>query len=165
METDLSTLEYPLVYADFRKNQTEPSGGYVEMHITHPSQEAVKNIETAICLAKLGFKVRLLPVTTTPNVKNPDAYLIDEDIIIEFKHNTTPTASAIENEVRDAKKQADYVLLHIRSDLTKGALIRGLRSCIHRAPNVQQVWILFGEELYCFSPEEVRNETIKHKIQ
>lgn len=135
------------------------------MHITHPSQEATKNIETAICLAKLGFRVRLLPITTTPNVRNPDAYLLNEDIIIEFKHNSTPTASAVANELRDGKKQANYVLLHIKSDLTKGALIRGLRSCIHRAQNIREVWIIYKGELYCFTPEEVRNDTIEHKIQ
>lgn len=135
------------------------------MHISHPSQEATKNIETAICLAKLGFKVRLLPIKTTPDVKNPDAYLIDEGIIIEFKYNSTPTASAVANELRDGKKQANYVLLHIGSDLTKGALIRGLRSCIHRAQNIREVWIIYRGELHCFTPEEVRNETIEYKIQ
>lgn len=135
------------------------------MHVTHPSQEATKNIETAICLAKLGFKVRLLPITTAPNVKDPDAYLIGEDIIIEFKYNSTPTASAVANELRDGKKQADYVLLHIGSELTKGALIRGLRSCIHRAQNIQEVWVIYRNELYRFTPEEVRNDTIEYKIQ
>lgn len=161
----VSNIEYPLVYPDFRKNQTEPTGGYVEMHVTHSSQEAVRNVETAVCLAKLGFKVRLLPITNVPGVKNPDAYLIDEDIVIEFKHNYSPTASAIENEVRAAKKQANYVLLHIKSDLSKGVLIRGLRSCIHRAMNILEVWIIYREELYCFTPEEIRNETIEYKIQ
>lgn len=139
----MSRIDYPLIYPDFRRNETEPSGGYVEMHITHAFHEAAKNVETAIYLAKLGFKVRLLPITNEPNIKNPDAYLIDEDIVIEFKHNSTPTASAIENELRDAKKQANYVLLHIKSDLTKGALMRGLRSCIHRAVNLLEVWIIF----------------------
>ncbi len=161
----MSRIEYLLIYPDLRKNETESSGGYVEMHVTHSSQEAIKNIETAICLAKLGFKVRLLPITNRPGVKNPDAYLIDEDIVIEFKHNTTPTASAIENELRDAKKQANYVLLHVKSDLTKGGLIRGLRNCIHRAVNVLEVWIIYKGELHCFTPEEVRNETIEYKIQ
>lgn len=68
------------------------------MHVTHASHEASRNVETAIFLAKQGFKVRLLPITNEPGVKNPDAYLIDEDITIEFKHNYVPTAGAIENE-------------------------------------------------------------------
>lgn len=162
---DLSSLFYPLVYPDLRRNETEPSGGYVEMHVSHSSHETARNIETAIVLAKLGFKVRLLPVDNTPHVKNPDAYLIDEDIIIEFKHNSTPTASAIENEVRDAKKQADYILIHVQSVLSKDNLIKGLRRHIHRAINVNQVWLIFEEKLYRFTPTEVRNKVIEHKIQ
>ncbi|GAB2579260.1 hypothetical protein [Spirosoma areae] len=101
---DLPSIECPLIYPDFRKHETEPSGGYVEMHITHASHEAAKNIETAIVLAKQGFKVRLLPIDNTPHTKNPDAYFIEQDIVVEFKHNYTPTASAIEREVRNAKK-------------------------------------------------------------
>lgn len=161
----MTNIEYLIVYPDLRKNETEPTGGYVEMHITHSSQEAVKNVETAIFLAKLGFKVRLLPITNVPGVKNPDAYLIDEDIVIEFKHNTTPTASAIENELRDAKKQANYVLLHIKSQITKESLIKGLRLQIHRAANVKQVWLIFKDTLYHFSPDEVRSKNIEDKMQ
>lgn len=127
MATDASSLEYPLVYPDLRKNETEPSGGYVEMHVTHPSHEAAKNIETAIVLVRKGFKVRLLPIDNTPYTKNSDAYFIEHDIVVEFKHNYKPTASAIEREVRNAKKQADYVLIHIISTITKGELIRGLK--------------------------------------
>jgi hypothetical protein len=84
---------------------------------------------------------------------------------VEFKHNQTPTASAIENEIKIAKRQADHILLHIQSDLTKGALIRGLRLHIHRAPGVKSVWIIFKGELYCFTKEEIRNQTIEDKIQ
>ena len=135
------------------------------MHLTHSSQEAVRNVETAICLAKLGFKVRLLSITNVPGVKNPDAYLIDEDIVIEFKHNTTPTASAIENEVKDAKRQANYILLHIKSSLSKELLIKGLRLHIHRAINVREVWLIFGDNLYRFSPDEIRSRNIEDKIQ
>lgn len=98
-------------------------------------------------------------------MKNPDAYLIEEDIIIEFKHNTTPTASAIENELRDAKRQADYVLIHIKSTVTKELLIKGLRLQIHRAVNVKQVWLIYGNILYRISPDEIRSKNIMDKIQ
>jgi hypothetical protein len=46
--------------------------------------------------------------------------LVKEQISIEFKHNQRPTESAIDNEIRDARRQADYVLLHIRSNIKKG---------------------------------------------
>ena len=161
----MSSIDYPLIYPDLRKDEFEPSGGYVEMHITHASHEAARNIETAIFLAKKGFCVRWMPIDDTPNKKNPDAYLIEEQIVIEFKHNLTPTASAIENEVRDAKRQADYILLHIKSSLSKEVLIKGLRQHIHRAVNVKQVWLIFEDTLYRFSPTEIRNKHIEDKIQ
>jgi hypothetical protein len=139
--------------------------GYVEVHITHHTKETAQNVETAIFLAKLVFKIRLLGIDNTPGVKNPDAYFVDERIIVEFKHNQTPTPSAIENALKDAKRQADHVLLHIQSDLTKGDLIHGLRRHIHRAPNVKSVWIIYQNKLYQFSREEIRNQTIAYKIQ
>lgn len=135
------------------------------MHVSHSSHETARNVETAIVLAKMGFRVRLLPVDNTPHVKNPDAYLIDEGIIIEFKHNYIPTASAIEREVRNAKNQADYILIHVMSNITKGELIRGLKLRIHRAENVIEVWLLLNEKLYRFTPNEIRNQTIEDKIQ
>ena len=159
------TRNYQLVYPDSSVNEIEPSGGYVEAHITHASHETARNIETAIILAKRGFKVRLLPIDNTPHTKNPDAYFIEQDIIVEFKHNYTPTASAIEREVRNAKKQANHILIHVMSGITKGELIRGLKLQIHRAENVIEVWLILEEQLYRFTPTEIRDGTIEHKIQ
>jgi hypothetical protein len=84
-----------------------------------------------------------MPVDDTPKTKNPDAYLIDEQIVVEFKHYATPTASNIENEARDAKRQADYILLHLKRSILKELLIEGLRQHIHRAVDVKQVWLIF----------------------
>ena len=83
----MSSIHYQLIYPDPRKDEEEPLGGCVEIQETHHNHEAVNNIGTGIFLAKRGFKVRLLPIDNTPGIKNPDAYLIDEQIIIEFKHN------------------------------------------------------------------------------
>lgn len=161
----MSNIYYPLIYPDLRKNEIEPSGGYVEMHISHPSHRAARNVETAVVLAKQGFKMRLLPADNTPHTKNPDAYLIDEGIIAELKHNYTPTASAIEREVRNAKKQANHILIHVMSDITKGDLVRGLKQQIHRAENVIDIWLLLEEKLYRFTPTEIRDGTIERKVQ
>ena len=161
----MSRIEYLLIYPDLRKNETEPTDGYVEMHITHASHEAARNIETAIVLAKQGFKVRLLPIDNTPYTKNPDAYFIEQDIVVEFKHNYTPTASAIEREVRNAKKQADHILIHVMSSISKDELIQGLRQHLHRAANIITVWLIFGSHTYQFSPEEIRNKHIEDKMQ
>lgn len=161
----MSRIDYPLIYPDLRKDETEPSGGYVEMHITHASHEAARNIETAIILARQGLRVRLLPIDNTPHIKNPDAYFIDQEIVVEFKHNYTPTASAIEREVRNAKKQANHILIHVMSGITKEELIQGLRQHLHRAENIITVWLIFNDIIYTFSPEEIRNKHIEDKMQ
>lgn len=135
------------------------------MHLTHASHEATRNIETAILLARQGFKVRLLPIGNTPHIKNPDAYFIEQNIIVEFKHNYTPTASAIEREVRNAKKQADHILIHVMSSISKADLIQGLRQHLHRAENVISVWLIFDNITYQFSPEEIRDKHIEDKMQ
>ena len=101
------TSNYRFVYPDTK----DFSAGYVEVHITHNSHEEQRNIETAIILAKLGYQVRLLAIDTA--FRTPDAYLVKEQIYIEFKHTQTPTAGAINNEIRDAQGQANYVLIHI----------------------------------------------------
>lgn len=135
------------------------------MHVTHPSHEAAKNIETAIILARQGFKVRLLPIDNTPHTKNPDAYFIEQDIVVEFKHNYTPTASAIEREVRIAKKQANHILIHVMSDIARDELIQGLRQHVHRAQNVLTVWLIIDNHIYQFTPEEIRDRHIEDKMQ
>lgn len=98
------TRNYRLVYPDQEANQADSSGGYVEVHKLHNTKESERNIETAIILAKAGYQVRLLLVDNTPNVKNPDAFLLKEQITIEFKHNQQPTSSAIEKEIRYANR-------------------------------------------------------------
>jgi hypothetical protein len=51
------TRNYRLIHPDSRTNEDEPSGGYVEVHVSHDSHETELNIETAIVLAKLGYQV------------------------------------------------------------------------------------------------------------
>lgn len=159
------TRNYRLVYPDPHTGEEEPSGGYVEVHKTHNAEEAQRNIETAILLAKLGFQVRLLPIDDTPNRKNPDAFLEREQIRIEFKHNQRPTASAIDNEIRDARRQADYVLLHIQSNVKKGDLCSAVKNRMKAALNIKELWIIWRSELIRLKRKEIFDGTISRKIQ
>jgi hypothetical protein len=130
---------YRLVYPDLRTNEKELSGSYVEVHISHDSHETQLNIETAVVLAKLGYQVRLLAIDDSQGMKNPDAYLLREQIVIEFKHNQRPTASAIDNGIRDARRQADYIVLDIR----KGDLYSAVINRMKAAPNAEELWIIW----------------------
>ena len=161
------TRNYRLVYPDPRTNEIEPSGGYVEVHITHASHETENNIETAIVLAKLGYQVRLLAIDDRQGNKNPDAYLLKEQILIEFKHNQRPTASAIDNEIRDARRQADYILIHIKSSIEKSKLIGAIKSRLKRSSSqsTKELWIIWKGELVRLKRKEIFDGTISRKIQ
>lgn len=159
------TRNYRLVYPDPRTNEKEPSGGYVEVHISHNENEVELNMLTAIVLAKLGYQVRLLLVDNTPNRKNPDALLIREGVKIEFKHNQQPTTSAIEKAIRYAHRQADYVLIHIQSTIRRNDLINGIKNRLKLSTGVREVWIIWRGELIRLKRKEVFDGTISRKIQ
>jgi hypothetical protein len=160
--------EYTLVYPEFNEGD-EITGGYVYVHNTHLGEERVKNIETAIFLAKKGYQIRLLEVINQPNHKNPDAYIVNKNIIIEFKHNVRATKSAIDNEIRDARKQADYILIDIRSDISKIDLLKGIKTRYRRPEleyqTMKDLWLIWKNELYIFTRKEIITGAINHKIQ
>lgn len=161
----MANSNYTLIYPDESAAEDDPSKGYVEIHTTHNSHEAQKNIETAILLAKLGFQVRLLPIDDTEGSKNPDAYLMKENIRIEFKHNQKPTASAIDNELRDARRQADYVLIHVQSKIKKGDLFHGVQNRMKAAQNIKELWLIWKEKLIRLKRKEIFDGTLSRKIQ
>jgi hypothetical protein len=158
-------INYRLVYPDASEAGQNTSGGYVEVHITHHTHEAERNIHTAILLAKQGYKVRLLRIDTTPHRKNPDAYFPDEDIEVEFKHNLTPTRSAIEEAIRKGRHQANYLVVHILSDVSAADLRSGIIGRMKFAKNVRKLWIIRNEKIITLTREEIYDGTIALKIQ
>ena len=108
---------YTLRYPDPVIDQTEPTGGSVEVHDLHGKFELELNLKSVIVLAKHGYTVRLLPISDVPDQKNPDAFLVDEEIFVEFKH--THSARAIDRAIRMGRKQADHVLLHVMETIER----------------------------------------------
>ncbi|GAB3950179.1 hypothetical protein GCM10028805_27670 [Spirosoma harenae] len=155
------TRNYKLVYPD----PEDYSGGYVEVHRTHNSHEAQQNIETAILLAKLGYQVRLLAIDTA--FRTPDAYLLKEQIYIEFKHNQTPTVGAVDNEIRDAHGQANYILINIQSSIDRNKLIWAIKDRLKRTSSqkIKELWLIWKGELFRLKRKEIFDGTISRKIQ
>lgn len=160
--------DYLEVYPDIDKEEVEPTGGYVQVHDTHAGEERTKNIETAKFLARLGYQVRLLEVLNIQGHKNPDAYLVQEDMIFEFKQNQKPTKSAIDVEIHAAKKQASNILLHIQSEIKVGDLIDGIEGRTLRPENIDKIkniWLIWKEKLFQFSYVEIRNRTMRKALK
>jgi hypothetical protein len=164
---------YIQVYPNKENGEIELTGGYVNVHNTHVGDERSKNIKTGIFLAKKGYQVELLEVINQPNHKNPDARIIKEedglDIIIEFKHNEKATKNAIENEIRKAKKQADYILIDVSEHISVKELIEGIKSKYRRKEieyrTMKDLWLLWKGELYILTREEILSGAIDNKIQ
>ena len=167
-ETD-QMIDFTHVYPDSNTEEIEPTGGYVYVHDTHIGEERVKNIKTAIFLAKRGYQVHLLEVANIQGHKNPDAYIVNEDIVIEFKQNERATQSAIENEIRDAKKQADYILIQASEFISAKDLLAGIKSKYRRKEpeyvKMKDLWLIWKEELFIFTRQEIINGEINHKIR
>jgi hypothetical protein len=156
---------YEVVYPDVRKGETEPSGGYVEASVFLSKRERTINFETAVLLAKQGYQIRLLAPDNLPGHRNPDALFIREQILVEFKRNQTPTSEAVDKELRKAKKQARYVVLHVCSTIRKGHLLKALKSRVRLAPNIRGLWLIWKKDVYHFNRDELLDGTIDRKIQ
>ncbi|PWK27897.1 hypothetical protein LV89_01304 [Arcicella aurantiaca] len=144
--------EYQLIYNDIN------SDGYVFLNPNQNKMEKAHNAFVGIFLAKLGYKVWLLPPSNLPNIRTADAWLEEENLTIEFKHCQTPTSSAIDKAIQKAKKQAKYILLHIDCEIVLSNLIDGVENRTQRLENVlviKEIWLIYREKLWRFSREEI----------
>lgn len=115
-------------------------------------------------MAKNGYQVRLLPILNQGNCKNPDALLIKENQFIEFKHNTKPTRSAIENEIRKGKTQANYLLLHIKSKIARASLLDAIKNRM-KFTSLKGLWIIWNDQLYIFNRKQIFDRTIDNRLK
>ena len=60
----------------------------------------------------------------------------------EYKVNSTPTKGSIDNLLRDAKKQADDIVLLIDSDISWGDLRDAITDRLWRSENVNSLTII-----------------------
>jgi hypothetical protein len=154
--------DYQLVYEDVN------TSGYVYLHPNQNKTEKTHNIFVGLFLAKLGYKVWLLPPNDLPNVHTADAWLEEESLIIEFKHCQTPTSSAIDKAIQKAKKQAEYILLHIDCEISLNNLINGVEDRTQRPENVlaiKEIWLIYQEKLWKFSRKEIVTKSWRKALE
>jgi hypothetical protein len=137
----------------------------VEVELSYNFEQEAANIEITIILAKHGYKVRLLIPSDLSRVRTPDAFLVDENIRVEFKQNNKPTHSAIENELRYARTQSAHIVLHVASKLRKGDLINALQSRVQRTRVIETIWLIWKEKLHRFKRKEILNKEFRNKIE
>ena len=125
--------------------------GRVEIHEKHGSNEKVANTETAKYLAdKHGYKIKLLPDWKINGRSVPDSFNETLGTFQEYKHCTTATKSAIDNELRKGNKQARSVVIRISSDISLENLRDGLSDRIRRTRLKSVTLIRNGKDVTYF---------------
>ena len=115
------------------------SGGKVTKSYAGTPKEEAQNLSAAKVLAdKKGWNVELR--YNTPNRKSADAKINGEDW--EIKTNYTPTASAVDSAIKNAKGQARNVILHIQSDIETKDAVNAVKWRLARKNHYDKVLII-----------------------
>lgn len=79
----------------------------------------------------------------------------------EYKINSTPTKSSIDNLIRGAKKQADSIVLQIESGISLGDLRDAITDRLVRAENITDITIILDGKDVIYRREQMLKPTFK----
>ena len=128
--------------------------GKLRIHKGHGKQEREENIRIGTYLAeKHGYEIDLLD---NPNDKpSADSYNRTLGVEQEYKMNSTPTKSSIDNLLRKGKDQADDIVLWIDSEISWGDLTDALKDRIRRSGNIKHITLVREGSDRRYSREEI----------
>lgn len=117
--------------------------GLIRIHPGHGKNEKKENLEVASYLAnKYGYEIELLD--NPPNVKSADTFNYTLDVKQEYKISRTPTKSSVDNLIRDARKQADDIVLKLEADISLVSLSKAIHSRVRRSENIKSVTVIIN---------------------
>lgn len=148
---------------DKRGFMTVPTArGVVRVHALHGKHERRANVETATYLAERhGYEIDLLP--DLDNQKSADAYNRTLGKVQEFKDVLRPTNSSIQQQLRNASKQADSIVLNLKSEVQLGALRQALNDRVKRRENITDVTIIMGGKDATYSRAQMISDDFETK--
>ncbi|MXV37688.1 hypothetical protein GO491_03185 [Flavobacteriaceae bacterium Ap0902] len=128
--------------------------GQLKVSSKHGKNEKTENIEIASHFTnKYGHKIRLLGRSNIE--KTADAFNETLGIKQEYKRNKKPTRSAIDNEIRSAKNQADHIVLDIQSEITRGDLRKAIQSRTRRSENIKEIIVIRNGQDKVYTREQI----------
>ena len=129
--------EYQRYYFD------EDTGGFVLIHQEHKLTDS--ELFVAETFAGQGSRVKLLGEQNLEGIKTPDAELDGE--FWEFKElrNAINVRGAVQQDIREGKKQARNIAYHINQDFNIVDINAGIQTAIRFDENrlVQQITLIF----------------------
>lgn len=139
-----SIIEFAKLNIDDEWQVIKTKNGILRVASGHGKSERAENIDLAKYFAdKYGYEIDL--IATNNSKKTADSLNKTLGVEQEYKHNKKATISAIDNELRDAKRQSDHIVLNIKSKIKTGDLINALKDRVRRAENIQSIWIKIGK--------------------
>lgn len=134
--------------------------GYLRIHEGHGKHEREENIRIGTYLAeKHGYEIDLL--NNPQNKVSADSYNRTLRITQEYKLNSTPSKSSIDNLLRDGKKQADDIVLWIDSDISLEDITAVLRSRVRRSENIRSITIVRDNKDIMLKREDILTDGFK----
>lgn len=128
--------------------------GRLRVHEKHGKNEKSENIRVASYFAdKYGYEIDLLP--NSGSGKSADSYNWTLGVKQEYKVNSTPTKSSVDNLLRDAKNQADDIVLWIDSDISLGDLRDALIDRTNRSSNIRSVTIQMKGKDHTYTRDDI----------
>ena len=132
----------------------ETKRGKVRLHKQHGKNERAENERIAKYFAeKYGWEIDLLK--RSDDSKSPDSFNVTLGYNQEYKVNSTPTKNSIDSLIRDGKKQADHIVLEIKSDISIGDLRDAINDRVSRCKNIKDVIIIMGDKDATYTREQM----------
>lgn len=134
--------------------------GRLRIHKGHGKNERKENIRIGTYFAeKYGYEIDLLD--NPQDIKSADSYNWTLKVQQEYKINATPTKSSIDNLLRDAKKQANDIVLWIDSDISWKDLTAAVRPRVKRSENITHITIVRDGKDIRLSREDILTDNFK----
>lgn len=141
-------------------NEIETDRGKVRIHSKHGKNEKEENEEIAKYLAnKHNYNIDLLE--RKEGVKSADSYNHTLERKQEYKVNHTPTKSSIDNLIRDARKQADSIILRIDSNISPGDLRDAIVDRVNRSKNVTDITLIKEGKDVTYNRNQILDKSFK----
>lgn len=131
--------------------------GKVTISSNHGKDEAAENIGIATYLANT-HKYEIELMGRVEGKRTADSFNKTLGITQEYKVNTTPTRSAIDNAIRSAVGQSSNIVLEVRSDISDGDLINAIRARVRREKDVRSVNVIRNGKDKTYMRDEITND-------
>ena len=139
--------------------ECETRRGKVRVSSKHGKTEKKENVRVATYLAeKHEHEIDL--IANPQNETSADSFNRTLGIEQEYKVNTTPTKSSIDNLIRKGAKQADDIVLFVDSGISLNELSSALHDRVRRT-NLKTVMIVIDEKDKTYTYDEITAKGFK----